>query len=494
MGAQYNNIFFLLTSSLILIQVMKILFSSFLSHKRPVVQNAKQKNKSGSNSRQAGAPDRKILLDLNHLDEAEEDIINRCKNENTKILFLQFINDMRKDLINVNNVETQTDDVHVQSTSTQTCSECDQMELGNVDQLLHLLSELETDEDNIFVFQNMVHMQSSQLKLVNILQAIQSMNEEEEICFFEAFLNEKSMVENLLKIFSSQNIEAQLNFYRALGGSLNQSLYEASEKNRGIADKSIEDLNKDNLSQTFEDMDLRLKTFLDAATERSNHYYPNREKVEAKKKTQICNAYDALLKARNSKYLSLNGVKEHLICFISSGRSVIVSEMISQIGGKGNRRVIEEIIKNSEISCQFEEPQNVVIFVSFDNIQKLSKTHRLTSKDQEKVYAVVVTSILATLPDGYRCNQIQFQASHSPSAWYTAYHYNEETDVFCQKLDSDVLKECINDMYNDEKVIDEYFEAELQTELENVYKDLNEELKDSVDIKLEKDSGKKIRL
>ena len=42
------------------------------------------KNKSGSNSRQAGAPDRKILLDLNHLDEAEEDIINHCKNEKTK--------------------------------------------------------------------------------------------------------------------------------------------------------------------------------------------------------------------------------------------------------------------------------------------------------------------------------------------------------------------------------------------------------------------------
>ena len=83
---------------------------------------------------------------------------------------------------------------------------------GIRDQLLHLLSELETDEDNIFVFQNLVHMQSSQLKLVNILQAIQSMNEDEEKRFYGAFLNEKSMVQNLLKAFESQNMEVQLSF------------------------------------------------------------------------------------------------------------------------------------------------------------------------------------------------------------------------------------------------------------------------------------------
>ena len=43
--------------------------------------------KSGCNSRQAGAPDRKVILDLNHLDNAEEDLLNRCKNERTKTLF-----------------------------------------------------------------------------------------------------------------------------------------------------------------------------------------------------------------------------------------------------------------------------------------------------------------------------------------------------------------------------------------------------------------------
>ena len=46
------------------------------------------KNKSGCNTRQAGAPDRKVILDLNHLDNAEEDLLNCCKNKKrTKTLF-----------------------------------------------------------------------------------------------------------------------------------------------------------------------------------------------------------------------------------------------------------------------------------------------------------------------------------------------------------------------------------------------------------------------
>ena len=94
---------------------------------------------------------------------------------------------------------------------------------------------------------------------------------------------------------------------------------------------------------------------------------------------------------------------------------------MSQLGGRGRRNYIDEIIRNLEISGKFQEPKNV------------SKSYRLTSTEQEKVYAVVVTSILATLPDGYNCDDIQFKASNSPSAWYTGYWYNETSDVFCEK-------------------------------------------------------------
>ena len=211
--------------------------------------------------------------------------------------------------------------------------------------------------------------------------------------------------------------------------------------------------------------------------------------LDLKTKVQLSNVYDSLLKARNSKYVSLNGLKDHLICYISSGRSLIVSDLMSQLGGKGRRKYIDEIIRNSEITGKFEEPKNVSIFVSFDNIQKLMKSYRLTSKEQEKVYAVVVTSILATLPDGYNCNDIQFKASNSPSAWYTSYWYNETSDVFCEKLDSDALKDCINEMSRDEKVLNEHFEDELQTELETVFNDIADDLKDSIDVKLEESSS-----
>ena len=122
------------------------------------------------------------------------------------------------------------------------------------------------------------------------------------------------------------------------------------------------------------------------------------------------------------------------------------------------------------------------------------KSYRLTSTEQEKVYAVVVTSILATLPDGYNCDDIQFQASNSPSAWYSNYWYNETSDVFCEKLDSDALKDCINEMSRDEQVLNELFEDELRTELETVFNDIDDELKDSIDIKVEESSAKKIRL
>ena len=70
-------------------------------------------------------------------------------------------------------------------------------------------------------------------------------------------------------------------------------------------------------------------------------------------KVQLSSVYDSLLKARNC----MNGLKEHIICYISSGRSHIVSDLISQLGGKGRRKYIDEIIRNSEITGKFQEPK-----------------------------------------------------------------------------------------------------------------------------------------
>ena len=54
----------------------------------------------------------------------------------------------------------------------------------------------------------------------------------------------------------SQSMEVQVSFYKALCG-LNKSLYEGSERNKRISGKSIDDLNKANIFQTYEKMGLR---------------------------------------------------------------------------------------------------------------------------------------------------------------------------------------------------------------------------------------------
>ena len=109
-----------------------------------------------------------------------------------------------------------------------------------------------------------------------------------------------------------------------------------------------------NRTDSFEACDERLKVFLEAATAKKK-----REGNVQRTKVQLSSVYDSLLKARNSKYVSLNGLKEHLICYISSGRSHIVSDLMSQLGGKGRRKYIDEIIRNSEINGKFQEPKNV---------------------------------------------------------------------------------------------------------------------------------------
>ena len=431
-------------------------------------------HKANFNDRRAGAPKSKILLDLRNLEETEREVLCLCSNKATRSKVLQFVSDMRESLIETANIETQTDFDSSESTE----------ENDLVQEILEKFSRLENDEDILYVVQNLFHIQTDHMKVLNIIQAFQTLEQTVQDKFYQFLFTEKSLIEHLAELIQFQENEVQNIFYQLLGEFLNPSLYEASEDNKGIGDKSIEDLMTVNRSDSFEACDERLKVFLEAAT--AKKYFKSREEaIVQRTKVQLSNVYDSLLKARNSKYVSLNGLKEHIICYISSGRSSIVSDLMSQLGGKGRRKYIDEIIRNSEITGKFEEPKNVSIFVSFDNIQKLMKSYRLTSKEQEKVYAVVVTSILATLPDGYNCNDIQFKASNSPSAWYSSYWYNETSDVFCEKLDSDALKDCINEMSRDEKVLNEHFEDELQTELETVFNDIADDLKDSIDVKLE---------
>ena len=128
--------------------------------------------------------------------------------------------------------------------------------------------------------------------------------------FYHFLMNEKSRIEHLLELVQYQESEVQNTFYEILGGFLNKPLYHASEDNRRIGDRSIEDLMTVNRSDSFEACDERLKAFLEAAASKTKYKSTEESNIQ-RTKVQLSNVYDSLLKARNSKYVSLNGLKEH---------------------------------------------------------------------------------------------------------------------------------------------------------------------------------------
>ena len=68
------------------------------------------------------------------------------------------------------------------------------------------------------------------------------------------------------------------------------------------------------------------------------------------------NAYENILKARNSYFISDVGLKEHMVSYLSSGKARHNTQVFSKQGGKGTRPVLEMILKNSEGVCQFKAP------------------------------------------------------------------------------------------------------------------------------------------
>ena len=85
------------------------------------------------------------------------------------------------------------------------------------------------------------------------------------------------------------------------------------------------------------------------------------------------------------------------------------------------------------------------MFVSFDNIQQLMKSNRVSTVEQEKIYAVVVTSILAVIPDRLTIDNIKFVAQNAPAVWNRENMWHPDCkDILVEKLDSNSLTNIIN--------------------------------------------------
>lgn len=170
---------------------------------------------------------------------------------------------------------------------------------------------------------------------------------------------------------------------------MNALIYKALNVNEKFAkDFDIEYLIPANKTVFYNSCDDRLKCSIDALTARNTN---SNDDLNFKS-----NVYENMLKARNSKFVSEIGIKEHML----SGKSLHASQVFSKQGAKGKRSITEMILKNSESVCIFKAPEMATLFFSFDNIQKLLKSHRIGGTHQKKVFAVIVCSILCLLPDG----------------------------------------------------------------------------------------------
>ena len=288
----------------------------------------------------------------------------------------------------------------------------------------------------------------------------------------------KDRLKLLMMSFSQLDYEEQCDFFAFQGHSLNQELYAASkEGDKNAYEINLEDLKTATKSEFYGKCDKRLKSFIDKLTDRAVY--------KAENSNFKSNIYENMLKARNIKFTSKTGLKEHVVVYLASGKSMHSSQVFSKQGGKGTRPILEKILTNSEDVCKFSAPEKAFLFYSYDNIQTILKSYRIGGNHQKRVLAIVVCSILCLMfmsEDGKHC-ELQYKHVNSPANWYKEYMYVPEKDIFVEQLSSNILKQCAQLEKEEIKVIDDFFENELKDALDYVSKDIDDNLEDSVDMK-----------
>ena len=300
-----------------------------------------------------------------------------------------------------------------------------------------------------------------------------------EKCYLMDIINSQmeneDKVKNTFMLYSDLPYEQKCEMFALLGNSLNDVIYEKSNvKSKNGGDLTIEDLKNVNKRMYYEECEGRLKHFIDHLTHRKRS-----DKDNTNFKSNI---YENILKARNMKYLSKMGVKEHMVTYLSSGKSVHASQAFSKQGGKGTRPILEAVLKNSESVCKFEAPENTTLFFSFDNIQTLLKSHRIGGAQQMKVLAIVVCSILCLMPDGDKPSDIQYKLENTPAYWYSQYIYEATKKVVIQELNTSTLKDCLKLDKEETDIFNDFFEKDLKIALDFVENDLDDNQQDSIDM------------
>ena len=204
------------------------------------------------------------------------------------------------------------------------------------------------------------------------------------------------------------------------------------------------------------------------------------------------NAIENLLKARNQNFVSIPGIREHIVAYLSSGKSMHCTQVFSKQGAKGTRPLLEKILDNSMATCKFQVPKESSIFISFDNIQKLYKMYRLGCKD--KAIATVVTSVLCIMPDGPLKSHIQFDPNLSPENWLYKFAMNKKAQYTVATIDRDILKESLiwsDNLLNEIKTM---FRKRLEVAIKKVEEEFDAGNDDCIDNAVEQATAKKRKI
>ena len=130
-----------------------------------------------------------------------------------------------------------------------------------------------------------------------------------------ATIHKDFQVKLLFLLYGDFDNDQQADTLALLGDALNETMYKASKNTSNCAkDLDLDKLCATNKKEFYQTCDKRLKNFIDSLTAKKVN--DNTDCVNNK-----YNVYENILKARNSKFVSDVGVKEHMVSYLSTGKS-----------------------------------------------------------------------------------------------------------------------------------------------------------------------------
>ena len=437
-----------------------------------------------------GRPTSIIQVNLNDIDKTLNHVIGVCSSEGVKGKLKLFCDKLRSRLVEMSPASTQTFTAEV-DIGCQT----DHTPEGAEEILEEIWKQELSESDQEFLLHNIFLNLPDQVN--NMKVQINSIASDVRNSFIKEILSEYTeSVINMLELNPKElyskvqtlSFDDQVKFYSLLGQSYNAKLWKESIMSRSdLTSLTIPKLLKVSKADTLKTADKRILAFLEAMTAKTNRNDYNKSNT-----VELTNIIEALLKGRNKKYVSAGALKEHTIAYISSNKSQYVSDILCH-NAKGNRHLVENILRNSQEACAFKDPGRVSLFVSFDNIQKLMKGHRLSECEQEKVYGIIVTSILAVLPDGLHSSDIQFKPKNNISSWFSELAFDERKRVYYNKIDSKILRSMIKVSKEDLEIVNRFWLDDLERQLAHVLSNTNEN-GDVIDIRIKDQQNKRRKI